>query len=168
MSELLLDPEEVDRWWTEARDDPRRMAEIAIRALRERASYGDVNAEAVLWDWQMAGAIQRLKRTRQGLRQVITPKGTGNAGNGQATLPVGMSIPRADGSHQMVLWATLTLVDFTVYVAEYRAHTHTRTNVLRSLERILTVWSEHPDVLGDEALRLAGIDPSALVVEPAA
>lgn len=164
MSELLLDPEEVTRWWGEARDDPRRMAEVATRELRERAANGDVNADVVLWDWTIAGAIQRLKRTRQGLRQVVVPKGTGNAGNGHATLPVGLSIPRPDGSHQLAVWQTLTLVDFQVYVDDYRSHLHTRTNVLRALERILTVWSEHPDVLGDDALAMAGIDPAELRV----
>lgn len=168
MSELLLDPEDVARWWAEARDDPRRMAEVAIRELRKRAAAGDANAEVVLWDWQMAGAIQRLKRTRQGLRQVIVPRGTGNAGNGHATLPIGLSIPRPDGSHQLVVWQTLTLVDFQVYVDDYRAHVHTRANVLRALERVLSVWVEHPDVPGDEALRLAGIDPAEMRVETAA
>lgn len=168
MSDLLLDPDEVRRWWEQANDEPRRMAEIAIAELRERAANGDANADVVLWDWQVAGAIQRLKRSRQGLRTVIVPKGTGVRGNGHASLPVSLSVRRVDGTQQLLVWDTLTFADFGVWLRDYRAQTQTRVDVLRTLERLFGIWADHADVLGAEALTLAGIDPSELSESEAA
>jgi len=155
---IVLDPDEVRDWWTEANDDPSRMADIAIRNLNERAANGDINAEVVLDRWTHIGARHDLKGARQGLRQVVMPK----AANGHSALPIRLSVKREDGTRQLVAFETLTYVDFGMWVEEYRAHHRTRTNVLRTAERLLEVWSQQPDLIGAAALDLAGIDPRDL------
>lgn len=166
MSELMLDPDEVRAWWVEADDDPRRMAEIAIVALRERAANGDINAEVVLNDWTVAGAIQRLKRTRQSLRQVVMPRASGE-GSREARLPVVMSLARPTG-RQLVAWDTLTYADFRRFLDAYRAQYRARAQALQVLERIDAAWSQKQDLLGADALRLVGIDPADLAEQVAA
>ncbi len=165
MPDLLLDPDEVRDWWTEAGDDPRRMAEIAVRNLRERAAEGDANADVVLWDWQIAGAIQRLKRTRASLRQVVMPKASGD-GTREARLPTVVSIPRATG-HQLTAWDTMTYTDFQRFLSAYRNQYRSRAKTLQVLDRIDDAWSAQPDLLGGDALRLVGIDPAEMAEQAA-
>jgi hypothetical protein len=160
VSDLMLDPDEVRAWWEEAGDDPRRMAEIATANLRERAANGDINAEIVLNDWTMAGAIQRLKKSRQSLRQVVLPRASGE-GTREARLPVVMSLARPEG-RQMVAWETLTYTDFRRFVDAYRSQYRTRAQNLQVFDRLDAVWSQHQDLLGSDALRLIGIDPAEM------
>lgn len=156
---LLIDAEEVREWWTEANDDPSRMAHLAVSRLSDRAAAGDANAQTLLDRWTLIGARQDLKGARRELRQVHMPK---SQANGHSALPTVVSVRQPDGSHQLRWLVTLTYAEFGIYVEEYRAHHRTRTNVLRTLEALAVVWSQHPDVLGEEACRMAGIDPEEL------
>jgi hypothetical protein len=156
---ILLDPEEVRSWWTEADDDPALMASIAVERISEKAATGDHNAQVLLDRWTRVGARHELKAARQSLRQVVMPKAPAN---GHSALPVRLSIAKPDGTRQLVAWETLTYAGFGLWVQEYRAHHRTRTNVLKTAERLLEVWSQRPEVMGDEALRMAGIDPQEL------
>lgn len=158
MSEFVLDPGEVRDWWVEAGDDPRRMATLVVRTLRERASQGDINAEVVLDDYTMAGAIQRLKRTRQTLRQVVMPRVSGE-GTKEASLPPVMSVTRP-GGRQLMAWDTLTYPDFQRWLDAYRNQYRTRARSLQVFDQLDAVWADQPDLLGADALRLIGIDPA--------